>query len=239
MWEYLSSDAAWSGRNGLPNLLYEHVRVSLIALAIAAAIAIPPAVLLGHLRRGGLVAVSVVNIGRAVPSFAAVALIYSLGSQYFGLGLGFWPTALALVLLGVPPIFTNTYVGVRNAPDEAIDAARGMGMRARELIRRVELPIAVPLVLTGLRVSAVQIVATATLGPLVGFRNLGTPIIIGLQRSNKGALLAAALAVIALALFTDALFAVSERKLTPWRAGVRGRAGDATVAAPDLNPATT
>jgi osmoprotectant transport system permease protein len=235
LWDYLTSDAAWSGRSGLPSLFAAHVRLSVTAVLIAAIIAIPPAVALGHIKRGGFIAVSTVNIGRAIPSFAAIALIYSV-SSVFGFGLGFWPTALALVLLAAPPIFTNTYIGVRDAPADAVEAARGMGMRAGQLVRRVEGPVALPLILTGLRVSSVQVVATATLGPLVGFRDLGTPIITGFQTPNKGPLLAGAIAVILLALLTDAAFAIAGRWLVPWRARASGRVDDATVSAPDLIP---
>ena len=167
MWDYLSSDAAWSGRNGLPALMWAHVRISLVAILIAAAVAVPAGVFLGHVRRGAFVAVSVVNIGRAIPSFAILALLLPLSLRY-GFGLGFWPTIVALVLLAIPPIFTNTYTGVRDVPEDAVEAARGMGMRGGELVRRVEVPVAMPLILTGLRVSAVQVVATATLGALVG-----------------------------------------------------------------------
>ena len=236
LWDYVTSDAAWSGRNGLPSLFAAHVKISLTAVLIAAVLAIPPAIVLGHIKRGGFIAVSTVNIGRAIPSFAAIALIYSM-SSVFGFGLGFWPTALALVLLAGPPIFTNTYIGVRDAPPDAVEAARGMGMRAGELIRRVEGPVALPLILTGLRVAAVQVVATATLGPLVGYRDLGTPIITGFQTPNKGPLLAGAIAVILLALLTDGAFALADRRLVRWRRRTPGRAADVTVAAPDLIPA--
>jgi osmoprotectant transport system permease protein len=225
MWEYLSSDAAWSGRNGLPALTWAHVRISAVAVLIAAALAIPSGVVLGHVRRGALLAVSVVNIGRAVPSFAILALLLPFSLRY-GFGLGFWPTIVALVLLAVPPIFTNTYTGVRDAPPDAVEAARGMGMRAGELVRKVELPVAVPLIVTGLRVSAVQVVATATLGALVGYRNLGTPIVSGFTSPNKGPMLAGALVVALMAVATDGLFALAERALVPWRRPVR-RADDA------------
>ena len=235
MWEYLSSDAAWSGRNGLPALTWAHIQISAVAVLIAAAVAIPSGVVLGHVRRGALIAVSVVNIGRAVPSFAILALLLPFSLRY-GFGLGFWPTIVALVLLAIPPIFTNTYTGVRDAPPDAVEAARGMGMRAGELVRKVELPVAVPLIVTGLRVSAVQVVATATLGALVGYRNLGTPIISGFTSPNKGPMLAGALVVILLALSTDGLFALGERALVPWRRPAR-RTDDATVVAEEAAPA--
>jgi osmoprotectant transport system permease protein len=235
MWEYLSSDAAWSGRNGLPALTWAHIRISVVAVVIAAAVAIPSGVLLGHVRRGALLAVSVVNIGRAVPSFAILALLLPFSLRY-GFGLGFWPTIVALVLLAIPPVFTNTYTGVRDVPADAVEAARGMGMRAGELVRKVELPVAVPLIVTGLRVSAVQVVATATLGALVGYRNLGTPIVSGFTSPNKGPMLAGALVVAVLALATDGLFALAERALVPWRRPVR-RTDDATVVAEEAAPA--
>lgn len=233
MWDYLSSDAAWSGNRGLPALTWAHVKLAALAVIVAAVVAIPPAVVLGHIRRGGLLAVSIVNIGRALPTFAIIVLILPFSLRY-GFGLGFWPTLLALVLLGIPPIFTNAYIGVRDVPPDAVEAARGMGMRAGELVRKVEVPVAWPLIITGLRVSAVQVVATATLGALVGYRNLGTPIITGFaQRSQRGELLAAAIAVILLALLTDVIFALAERRLVPWRRPA-GRHADVTVTAPEV-----
>ncbi|MGH9193878.1 MAG: ABC transporter permease [Acidimicrobiales bacterium] len=238
LWDYLSSDAAWSGSRGLPALTWAHIKLSVLAVVVAAAIAIPPAVLLGHIRRGGLLAVSVVNIGRAIPTFAIIALLLPFSIRY-GFGLGFWPTVVALVLLAIPPIFTNTYTGIRDVPPDALEAARGMGMRAGELMRKVEVPVAWPLIITGLRVSAVQVVATATLGALVGYRNLGTPIITGFaQRSERGPLLAAAIAVIMLALLTDAAFAWAERRLAPWRRPA-GRQADVAVTAPEAAAAVT
>ena len=232
MLDYLGSDAAWSGRNGLPALTWAHVKISLVAMLIASAVAVPAGVVLGHVKRGALAAVTVVNIGRAIPSFAILALLLPFSLRY-GFGLGFWPTIVALVLLAIPPIFTNTYTGVRDVPDDAVDAARGMGMRGVEQVRKVELPVAVPLILTGLRVSAVQVIATATLGALVGYRDLGTPIVSGFTSPDKGPLLAGAIAVALLALLTDALFAVVQRLAVPWRR--TGRTADVTVAA-DTGP---
>jgi osmoprotectant transport system permease protein len=234
MWDYLQSDEAWSGRNGLPALTWAHIQISVAAMLIAALVAIPPAVVLGHVRRGALAAVSVVNIGRAIPSFAIMALLLPFSLRY-GFGLGFWPTVVALVLLAIPPIFTNTYTGVRDVPADAVEAARGMGMSAGETVRKVEVPVAVPLILTGLRVSAVQVVATATLGALVAYRNLGTPIVTGFTSPDKGPMLAGALAVALLALVTDALFVLAARVLVPWRSPA-GRTADATVTAEEAAP---
>ena len=223
MWEYLGSSEAWSGRNGLPALTWAHIQISVAAMVIAALVAIPTAVALGHLRRGGLLAVSIVNIGRAVPSFAIMALLLPFSIRY-GFGLGFWPTVAALVLLAIPPVFTNTYTGVRDVPAEAVEAARGMGMSGGETVRRVELPVAVPLILTGLRVSAVQVVATATLGALVAYRNLGTLIVTGYTSPDKGPMFAGAIAVALLALVTDGAFVLATRWLVPWRRTTRSTA---------------
>ena len=230
MWSYLGSDAAWHGRNGLPELTLAQLKLAFASLAFAALVALPPAAILGHLRRGGFLAVSIVNIGRAVPTYGIVALVLPFSLRW-GFGLGFWPTLVALVLLAIPPIFTNTYTGVRDVPADAVEAARGMGMQPGELLRRVEVPVALPLILTGLRVSAVQVMATATLGALVGYRCLGSPILSGIQRQDKGAMLAAAILVALLSLATDGLFAVGQRVLIPWRRGRVSRSEDATVTA--------
>jgi len=234
MWDYLNSSAAWSGRNGLPSLTWAHIQISVVAMLIATVIAVPAGVVLGHVRKGAFAAVSVVNIGRAIPSFALMALLLPFSLRW-GFGLGFWPTIAALVLLAIPPIFTNTYTGVREVPEATVEAARGMGMRGGELLRKVEVPVAVPLILTGLRVSAVQVVATATLGALVGYRDLGTVIVTGFTSSDKGPMLAGAIAVAALALLTDGAFALADRWLVGWRRPMR-RTADVTVTAEETVP---
>lgn len=232
LWRYLADADNWWGRSGLVQLTWNHVQLSVVTVVAAVLVAVPPALLLGHSRRGGVLAISVVNIGRALPTFGIVALVVPF-SLRFGFGLGFWPTFVALLLLALPPIFVNTYTGVRNVPSEAVEAARGMGMRRAEVVRRVELPAAMPLVITGIRVSAVQVVATATLGALVGFRCLGTPILVGFQSPDKGPLYAGALLVALLAVATELGFGRAGRRLTPWvTAGRRAdRLADATIAA--------
>ncbi len=166
--------------------------------------------------------VAVINIGRAIPSFAIIALLFPLSIQY-GFGLGFWPTCVALVALGVPPMFTNTYAGIAGTPPEFVEAGRGIGMTGGELLRKVELPSALPLVFTGLRVSAVQIVATATLGAIVGYECLGSFIVAGLARGSAGqsTILAGALLVAGLALLVDIVLNVLEPRFTPWLRRVR------------------
>ena len=213
--EYLTSSDSWWGRNGLARLTWNHVRLSLAAVLAATAVALPPALWLGHRRRGGLVAVTLVNISRAVPTFAVIALVFPLSLQY-GFGLGFWPTFVALFLLALPPIFVNAYTGVSEVDRHVVEAARAMGMRNREVLLGVELPSALPLVATGVRVSAVQVVATTTLGALVGYRCLGTPILQAIATRNDGQLVAAAFLVAALSLATEAIFGTVARRLSPW-----------------------
>lgn len=221
-WRYLMEGSNWTGDNGLLAYTRAHLWISLVATAIAAAIAIPPSLWLAHRRMFPTLSVAVVNIGRAVPSFAIIVFVFPLSIQY-GFGLGFWPTCVALVALGVPPIFTNAYTGVADSPPELVEAARGIGMTDREILRRVELPTALPLILTGLRVSAVQIVATATLGAFVGYQCLGTPIVQGIARGNSGQpqLIAGATVVIAVALAVDGTIGLLAPRLTPWKRRLR------------------
>jgi osmoprotectant transport system permease protein len=236
LWQELSRWSSWEGERGFLALGSAHLRLSLSALVAASVIALPPAIVLGHMRRGGLLAVSIVNIGRALPTFGIVALALPLSLRW-GYGLGFWPTFVALVLLGIPPLFTNAYIGVREVPQDTIEAARGMGMKPREVIRNVELPAALPLIVTGLRVTAVQVVATATLGAYVGYRCLGTLIVQGFADQNDGRLLAGAVLVGALSIATELAFGGLQRRLTPWvPRRRRGRQHDATITAPDIAP---
>lgn len=222
LWTYLTTADNWSGRGGILTLTWAHVRISVTALVLASVIAVPPAVVLGHVRRGGTLAVSIVNLGRALPSFGILALALPISIQ-FGLGLGFWPTLVPLVILGVPPIFANSYTGVRGVDPGVVESARGMGLHARQVLLQVELPIAMPLVLTGLRVSAVQIVATATLGALIGYQCLGSLVVQGIAQFDDGKTLTGGLLVALLAVVTEVAFSASERALTPWnrRRGAR------------------
>jgi osmoprotectant transport system permease protein len=240
LWSFLTTESNWWGRNGIANRTWAHVRISAFAAVVAAAIAIPPAVFFGHVKRGGLLALSTVNVGRALPSFGILALVLPISIQ-LGFGLGFWPTAVPLVLLGIPPIFANTYTGVRTADPGVVEAARGMGLSPRQVLTRVEIPLATPLIITGLRVSTVQIIATATLGALVGFSALGSFITEGLYQFDNAKMLTGGLLVALLAVAAEVGFSVLERALTPWmrRAGgtVPARRGRWRRATPEPGPA--
>jgi osmoprotectant transport system permease protein len=230
--DYVTTGANWEGRNGITQALVDHVRLSAFSLAVGAVIAVPVAVFLGHIKRGGVVAVAVVNIGRAIPTFAIVALALPFSLRW-GYGFGFWPSAVALVLLAIPPIFTNTYTGVRDVDPGVVESARGMGMRGSEVLTRAELPNALPLIITGLRVSAVQVVATATLAALVGYGGLGSLVVRGMSQRDDGKLLTGALLVALLAILTDVVFGVAERRASPW---LRRRRSLADDMARDMRP---
>ena len=186
----------------------DHMWLSLVAMAFACATAIPLGLWLGHIGRGGFIAINASNVGRAVPSLALIAFFVAY------LGVGFANVTLALVLLAVPPILTNTYVGVRQVERESVDAARGMGMTGAQTVRRVELPLALPLVFGGIRTSAVNVVATATLAPLAGLQSLGDPIINVSTYGDDGRLGAAVL-VAFLAVATELSLAAIQRAATP------------------------
>jgi osmoprotectant transport system permease protein len=211
-WDYITTADNWTGAHGILVLTWAHIRISVVAMVIASVVTLPPAVVLGHHRRGGFIAVSIVNIGRAIPSLAIIALFTTF--SFFG--FGYRPTLVALVALAIPPIFTNTYTGVRDVDHNVVEAARGMGMTTREVLVRVEVPTSLPLIITGLRISALQVVATATLGALVAFECLGSLITEGLAQFNNGKLITGAVLVAVLALITDGFFVVLQRLLTPW-----------------------
>ncbi|MPZ99972.1 MAG: ABC transporter permease subunit [Dehalococcoidia bacterium] len=211
---WFADPANWEGRNAIPRRLGEHVQMSALAVAIAALISLPPGVWLGHSGRGQVLAVAVVNLGRAVPSFAVVALALPFSIRA-GLGIGYWPTFLALLLLAIPPMFTNAVTGVGTVERETVEAARGLGMREHQVLSRVELPLASRVILAGVRVSAVQVVATATLGALVGWGGLGRYIVDGFAVQDNARILGGALLVASLAIVTEVGFGLAERLATP------------------------
>jgi osmoprotectant transport system permease protein len=190
------------------DLTWDHLELTFAALGLACAIAIPLGLWLGHVRRGQFLAISLSNVGRAVPSLALIAFFVAY------LGVGFTNVMLALVLLAVPPILTNTYVGVTQVEDDTVDSARGMGMTETQIVRKVELPLSLPLVFGGVRTSAVNVVATATIAPLAGVNTLGDPIINVSGYGDTGRL-AAALVVAALAVLLELSLGAIQRAATP------------------------
>ena len=196
------------GGSHLLPLLWTHLRVTFESILIAVAIALPIGLWLGHKGRGQLTASTLANVGRAVPSFAVLVF----ASTYIGLNVT--NLVFAMVLLAIPPIFTNTYTGVRQVDPDVIDAARGMGLGERRLALAVELPLALPLVFGGIRTSVVNVLATATLGPYVGVDTLGVPIINANVHGDAGRL-GTALLIAVLAIAAELLFAALQRAVTP------------------------
>jgi osmoprotectant transport system permease protein len=203
-----SREGAEVGGAQFLELTWEHVKLSLAAMAIACAISIPVGLWLGHIRRGSFLAISASNVGRAVPSLALIAFFVAY------LGVGFTNLTLALVLLAIPPILTNAYVGVTQVHRETVDASRGMGMTETEIVRKVELPLALPLIFGGIKTSAVNVIATATIAPLAGVTTLGDPIINVSGYGDTGRL-AAAIVVASLAVLTELLLSAVQRAATP------------------------
>ncbi len=211
---WFTDPAHWSGSGGIPARTWEHVQLSVFATVVAAALALPPALWLGHRRRGGQLVVAAVNIGRAIPSFAIIALFLPISIR-LGLGLGFWPTFLALFALAVPPMFTNAYTGISGVDPALVEAARGMGMTDRELLGVVEIPLASPVILAAVRVAAVQVVATATLGAVVAWGGLGRYVVDGFATQDNVEVFAGGLLVAALVVATELLLSLVERLVVP------------------------
>ena len=195
--------------------LWRHVALSASALAIAAAIAVPLGGRLADRHRTALVAINAANIGRTLPSLAVLALVMPI------LGTGFTPSLFALTLLALPPILINTYTAIRQVDPDIVDAARGMGMTALEIVRKVKLPIALPVISAGVRTAAVQVVSGAVLAAYIGGGGLGDFITAGIAMMALPQLLVGAIPATLLSLGTDALFASIQRALTP--AGLRAR----------------
>ena len=208
-WRWLIDPAHWQGIDGIPTRLGEHVHLSIESVAIGALIALPVGIVLGHYGRFGTLAINISNVGRAVPSFGILVIAFEV------FGLGDLPIVIALTALAVPPMVTNTYVAMREVDPDIKDAARGMGYRELAQVLRVELPLAVPLIMAGVRTSAVQVVATATLAALVAGGGLGRYIVDGLARSDNPRTLAGALLVAALALSTELSLAGLQQVMVP------------------------
>ncbi|MEZ5176063.1 MAG: ABC transporter permease [Acidimicrobiia bacterium] len=208
--DWFMDSGNWTGIDGIPNRMWEHIQMSALAMVIASLFAIPIAVVLAHRRLGGSFVVAIVNIGRAVPSFAIIAVSLPITIR-MGLGLGFWPTLLALLFLAIPPLFSNAHAGISGIDPPVVDAARGMGMTETQIMVRIEVPLAMPVLLAGARVAAVQVIATATLGALVAWGGLGRYIIDGFATQDLPEVFAGGLLVAILAIAAELAFSVAER----------------------------
>lgn len=215
-WSWLTTSAHWHGQDGIGARLVQHLYLTAVCLLVSCLIALPVALVLGHLGRGGALAVNLSNIGRAVPTFAVLVLLLLTPVGRWGEG----PTIVALVLFAVPPLLTNAYVGMREVDQDVVRAARGMGMTGRQLLLQVEVPLALPLILTGVRIAAVQLVATATIAALAGGGGLGRIITAGFNLASTAQVVAGAVLVAVFALVVEGIFEAAQR-LAPSRLGLR------------------
>jgi osmoprotectant transport system permease protein len=240
-WAYLADGASWSGEGGMLQLLLQQLLLSVTALLVALVVGLPIALWLGHLGRGGFLAINISNVGRAVPTFALLALLVVAdwpGTQTFGpYGRAGLATLLALALFALPPIITNSYVAVREVPDDVKESATGMGMTRWQRFSRVELPLALPLVTSGVRLALVQVWATATIAAMVAGPGLGRVITDGFYRSNYPKGIAGAVVVAAVALALEVSASGLQRLVTPSTVrSARERSGNDPIAA-EVRPA--
>lgn len=206
--QWFADPAQWLGSDGLVRRTLEHMYYVAVSTGLAALIALPIGIGLGHLGRGGLLAINVANIGRAIPSFGLIILMFLL------IGFGFLPVLVALVALAIPPMITNSYVGMRSVDPAVRQSARALGMTDLQQLWRVELPIALPLVMAGVRTSAVQVTSTATLAAYVGLGGLGRYLIDGLAQQQLAQVVGGAIVVAALAIIVEAGLSALQRGMT-------------------------
>ncbi|MDH6282970.1 ABC transporter permease [Prescottella agglutinans] len=202
-WDYITDPANWPGPTGIGTRILQHLWYSLLAVTCAAVVAVPAGLAIGHFRRGQIVIVGVVNALRSLPTLGVLTLLVLL------LGLGLVPPILALVLLAVPPLLAGTYAGVANVDRSVVDAAEAMGMTPVQVLCRVEIPNALPLILGGVRSAALQVIATATVAAYVNLGGLGRYIFDGLALRSYDRVLVGAILVAVLALIVDAILAAA------------------------------
>jgi osmoprotectant transport system permease protein len=221
-WDYLTTWSNWTGDQGMLHLMVQQLLLTVTALLMAMVVGLPIALYLGHRGRGGFLAINVTNIGRAIPTFALLALFVTAdfpGVREFGpYGRAGLATLLALALFALPPLITNSYVAVREVPDEVKESAVGMGMTGRQRFFKVELPLAMPLVTSGVRLALVQVWATATIAALVAGPGLGRVITDGFFRTNYGKGIAGAIVVGLVALVLELIAAGAQRLVAPGHA---------------------
>lgn len=226
---WLTEPGTWTGSRGVLSRSVEHLWISLVPLVAAMVVAIPAGVLSGHYRRGQAIGAAVTNLGRAVPSLALLVFGLLLSVRVLGLGFSFWPIVFALFFLALQPLFTNSYTAVREADPALVEAARGQGLSERDVLLDVELPVASPVILTAVRITAVQVVATAPLGALAAGGGLGRFIIDGFGQRDYGQMLGGVVLVAVFALLVEWGITRLERRIVP--RPLQGRADAAAVAA--------
>jgi osmoprotectant transport system permease protein len=226
---WLLSGSHWQGPDGIPVRLVEHLAISIASILAAALVALPAGTWTGHTGRGASLAINLANLGRAVPSYAVLAIVLPISLKVSpDLGLSVIPTFAAMTLLAIPPILVSTHAGIRAVDGDLVEAARGLGFRERQILMKIELPLALAVVIGGLRTAAVQVVATATLGAVVAYGGLGRYIIDGIARNESDRLLAGVVLVAGLAIAVELALAVVQRALIP--RGVRSEVPESASA---------
>lgn len=215
---YMTDAANWQGSTGIGARILEHIWYSLLAVAVSAAIAIPIGLLIGHIRKGEVLIVGLVNALRSLPTLGVLVFLVLL------IGLGLVPPIIALVLLGIPPLLAGTYAGIANVDADVVDAARAMGMTETQILFRVEVPNALPLILGGLRNATLQVIATATVAAYVNLGGLGRYIFDGLALYSYDRVLVGAILVALLALVVDGLLALAVYASVPGTGRLRTKA---------------
>lgn len=212
---WLTDPVHWAGPNGIPIRLLEHLAMAGSALLLAMAIALPVGLWIGHTGKAATFAINLANLGRALPSLAVIGIILPLTAAIDPqIGFKIVPTLIAMIVLGIPPILVNTHAGIAGVDRELVEAARGMGLRERQILSGVELPVAIPVIAGGIRSAAVQIVATTTLGAIFGFGGLGRYLVDGIAQNDDGQIFGGVALVAGLSLLTEAVFALVQRRLT-------------------------
>ncbi|HEY7486950.1 MAG TPA: ABC transporter permease subunit [Streptosporangiaceae bacterium] len=213
-WNWLTASAHWQGDDGIPHRLAQHLGYCVLALVIAAVIALALGLIVGHTGRGGFIIVSIANLARAIPTLGLLLLVVTVTS------IGLTPVIVPLIALAIPPILVNTYEGIRGVDGDLKDAAQGMGMTGWRVLTRVETPVALPLIVLGLRTAAIQVVATATIAAVAGLGGLGRYIVDGLSRKDYASVVGGSVLVVALAIAVQIGFTGLRRVIVS--PGIRG-----------------
>jgi osmoprotectant transport system permease protein len=222
-WTWLSTASHWTGTEGVTGRIGQHLQLTIEAVLLASVIALPIGIVLGHFGRGGALAVNVANAGRAIPTLAVLVLLV------LALGLGDAPVVYALALFAAPPMLTNAYIGMAGVDRDVKDAAKGNGFTSWQSLRRIEVPLALPLIAAGVRTATVQVVATATIAALVGSGGLGRFVVDGFQTNDYGQLVGGALLVALLAVLVELVLGRVESLLTPGRRHPAGTSSPASI----------
>ncbi len=217
---WFGDPAHWQGTDGIPTRVLEHVEASGLSVLVAATLALPLGLAVGHTGRGAFLVGSIANLGRALPSFALLLMLIPIAVN-LRLDFSTWPILGAMVLLAIPPMLTNAYAGIRAVDRDLVEAARGMGLSGLQVLLRLELPLATPVIVTGARLAAVQVVATYTLGAVAGGGGLGRYIYDGFATQDTARMVAGATLVALLAIATDVAFGGVARLTAPRGATAR------------------